>query len=187
MLNPATKEPITLKTENYSLRTLIADDATQTYLSWMNDPEVNRYLDSSKTVQSIQSIREYINQHNNRDSFLFGIIARDAGHIGNVALKPHKNNSAIHLGVMVGNRDFWGRSVIIEARSIVLDFCFTELGLKFVESACYGGNIPAVFNFMHQGYEKIRVEKNNLDEDNPKNDLIVFQMSRENWFSGKNK
>ena len=56
------------------LRPLGGDDITTNYLGWLNDPEVNRFLETRHRPQTMQTIREFVERVNTSDdAFLFGI------------------------------------------------------------------------------------------------------------------
>ena len=77
-----------LATERVYLRPLSAQDATQTYADWMNDPQVNQYLETRHSPQSVESCRAFIEQCNaDPASHLFGIFLQQGDrHVGNVKL-----------------------------------------------------------------------------------------------------
>ena len=77
-------QKVTLETDFYRLQTLDPRMNLDTYLSWLNDAEVIRYLTTPRLFkQSAETVRAYIKSHDDRDSFLFGIFCHDGVHIGN--------------------------------------------------------------------------------------------------------
>ena len=77
-----------IETARLTLRPLQASDATQAYADWLNDPEVNRYLETRHSPQSLESCAAFIEQCNaDSSSHLFGIFNRASGqHIGNAKI-----------------------------------------------------------------------------------------------------
>ena len=65
---------------------LISNDINSTYLHWMNDPEVNVFLEPLTTPYTLTSLREYWRTHHaNPDCPWFAIkLASDLSHIGNI-------------------------------------------------------------------------------------------------------
>lgn len=51
------------------LRKLDEKDATQKYCSWLNDPEVNKYLETREAT--IEELRQYIKDKNKNPNCLF--------------------------------------------------------------------------------------------------------------------
>ena len=57
-----------------SLRQISLQDCTNKYVEWLNDPEVNQYLETRWYKQDISTIRGFVkSQLENNDSFLFAI------------------------------------------------------------------------------------------------------------------
>ena len=63
-----------LKTDNYYLRCLKENDASERYLSWLHDLEVSKTLNVDGQNQTIGTLKDYIKLHNNKTFFLFGLI-----------------------------------------------------------------------------------------------------------------
>ena len=165
----------TLETENFILRSLTEEDATEKYLSWLNDIEVTKYLEVRLVVSSIESIRNYIRSHDNRTSFLLGIFDKKTGnHIGNYSIRCDSYHSVATVGVMIGDRDYWGRRVITESRRAVVDFLFDEAGMAKAQGACYANNLPAIFNYKAQRYRKEGTLKSHRLFEGKRVDLIMF-------------
>ncbi len=172
---------IELRSEHYVIRTLGPNDVTQRYVDWLNDPEVNRYLET-RTKQTLESVCVYVSQRDRSRGYLFGIFAKEDGHIGNLSLMVEPLHGRGTLGVMVGERAYWGKSVVLETRAQVLNFAFDELGLYKVCAGCYAANTAAVYNFRRQNWQVDGVRKSHaIDGDGNRVDMVHFAMFRENW------
>jgi len=81
-----------LITNKIYLRKLIENDASTEYCSWLNDSEVNKYLETHKIT--IMELKEFINGcNNNKNCLLFGIFDINNNlHIGNIKLEPIECN-----------------------------------------------------------------------------------------------
>ena len=101
-----------LTTDRLTLRTLVASDASNTYLAWMRDPEVTRFLESRFSVpESLQDLVDFIDSINaSADSLLLGIFLRKEGrHIGNIKVGPLvARHARTEIGYLIGDRAMWG-------------------------------------------------------------------------------
>ena len=68
---------VRIDTDRFYMRPLKVSDATSKYLSWLTDTRVTMYLNSHYKEHSIESIVEYIQQHDSVNSFHLGIFTRD--------------------------------------------------------------------------------------------------------------
>ncbi len=174
-----------LTTERFILRPLSEDDASDRYLAWLRDPDVNRNLMVEGEKQTIDDIRAYIRAHDGETSILFGIFAKEDGelHIGTHSFRHHPRDKRATVGVMIGDRDYWGQQVPLETRAAVLDYAFGSLGCQKVEAGCFSSNYPAVYNFKKQGWTLEGVLKRHRLIDGDFVDALQFAMFRETWDS----
>ena len=67
------------------LRRLTEDDASEDYVRWMNDPDINQYLESRFYTHTIESTKAFIRSVTNDNNYQFGIFDKEHDrHIGNI-------------------------------------------------------------------------------------------------------
>lgn len=171
-----------VSSSNYRLRLLEPTDAGDEYLSWLNDPEVTKYLEVRHYPQTIESLQSFVAGHDNVNSFLFGIFTLEHRHVGNYSLRIDRPNSLGTLGVMIGDRQHWGRNIVQETRAALLNHCFDSLRLHKVCGACHATNLPAVYNYRRQGWSSEGVRREHaLGWDGRRVDVVMFGMLAEDW------
>lgn len=128
--------------------------ASLEYVDWLNDCEINQYLESRHTLQNMSSVRQFIdncNQH--KDIHLFGIFTNDGMHIGNIKAGPEDNrNKKIDVGLMIGNKEYWGKNIGTEAIELITKYIFDNLDINRIEAGCYEDNIGSKKAFEKNGY-----------------------------------
>lgn len=159
MGDPRLSPEIVLEFAGGYLRPLKVEDVHPGYVTGLNDPEVNRYLDGVKrSVQTGQSIAEFV-QYNRKaaDAVLFGIWqAGEKHHCGTVRLHgiEHFHKTA-HIGVCLFNRSAWGKKIGTKAVEIATRWAFESLGLRWIEAGAYSENIASQKTFLAAGYDWI--------------------------------
>ncbi len=131
---------LTLNSANIYLRTIDLEDCTPTYVNWLNDPEVNQYLETKWNEQTLESIRDFVNlQIKSVNSILFAIIlGRDNRHIGNIKVGPiNEHYRTADISYFIGDKALWGKGIATEAIGLVSDFSFEELELHKCEAGAY--------------------------------------------------
>lgn len=144
-----------LESERLLMRPLTAADATQGYADWLNDPEVNRYLETRHAPQSIESCELFIQQTNqDASSHLFGIFLKETGaHIGNAKLGFINNHyRSAQLSLFIGDKSCWGRGVGEEVVRALTTYGFRSLELERIEAGCYEDNLASLRVFLKVGY-----------------------------------
>jgi RimJ/RimL family protein N-acetyltransferase/SAM-dependent methyltransferase len=158
-----------IETVRLEIRRLRVQDVTDAYVAALNDPLVNRYIEVRRQVQTFETVREFVAVHFSRnDAILFGVFAKSDGRlIGTVRLYEI---SAYHfsaiIGVCIFSRDSWGQGLGAEAVAAIVEWAFQDLGLHYVEAACFEENPAAVAMFRRAGFDIKAVfrEKYRFDE-----------------------
>ncbi|MDP8237692.1 MAG: GNAT family protein [Candidatus Hatepunaea meridiana] len=122
------------------LRPLERSDINERYLYWLNDPEVNRYLETGVFPQTLESLeRFYENQISSHTDIVLAIIDKEKDvHIGNIKLGPInwiKRRS--YLGMLVGDKNYWGKGLGTEIRRLMVEYAFYRLNLHRIDSSMY--------------------------------------------------
>ncbi len=177
-----TSEPTPrLETAHYVLRPLTLQDATPRYLGWLHDAEITRTLEVDGPNQTLQTIRDYIASHDGTQKFLFGIFTKDGLHIGTHSFRWHPEERYATVGVMIGDRDHWGRAVPLETRARILEWAFGELGCDRVQAGCFSVNTPAIYNFRKQKWRLTGITKGFAVIDGRNADMLHFAINRNDW------
>ena len=139
--------------ERVSLRPLTRDDCTERYVSWLNDPEVSRYLETRWSEQTLATVTDFV-QHVNAsaDSYLFGIFAGDGldgpgraasgAHVGNIKVGPiHPRYRFADVSYFIGERSAWGRGLASDAIRTAVRVAFDRLGVRRVQALLFEHNV----------------------------------------------
>lgn len=147
---------VTLPIDGGYLRPLVEADVHQGYVDGLNDPQVNRYLDSVKaSMQTGRSVCDFVAADRlSPSSVLWGIWTLEhACHVGTVRLHgiEHRHGTA-HIGVCLFDRRFWGRGLGSAAIGAVTRWAIDTLGLRWIEAGAYEANLASQRAFLSAGY-----------------------------------
>jgi len=176
--------PIWLETERFLLRTLRAEDATQTFLDWLADPEVMAPLNRQPSRLTAERLARTIVACDGINSHQIGIFERGTGrHIGNYAIEVDRGDWTATFNVMIGDKAYWGKKVVLETRAALLDHFFAE---RFIEKAIGlppARNIPSVYNYKAQGWRLEGVLKGQLKSQlgEGRLDQYQFALLKDEW------
>lgn len=149
------KRSIVLQGERIYLRTLSPEDVNGTYLRWMTDQTTNRFLESRFAKHSLESLREYIvDKLNDTSNAFFAIVLKNEDrHIGNIKIGPiDAHHRLADIGILIGEKDCWGRGYASEAISLLVTYAFVTLNLHKVTAGCYAPNKGAIKAFEKAGF-----------------------------------
>ena len=128
------------------LRLLTVADATEQYLGWLHDPEVTRFLTVRHSPPlNLQVLRDYIESKPGR-LFLAIVLKDDDGHRGNIKV-GYSND----VGILIGEKDEWGKGYGTEAIRLLAQYAFSELGFD-LWAGCNIRNIASWRAFARAGW-----------------------------------
>ena len=141
--------------ERAQLFLLRPQDISEAYIGWLNDPEINRFLESRFAVQDRTSVEAFVSSmiDSERD-LLLGIHDRALGrHVGNVKLGPIDRRHGLgEIGIMIGDRAAWGRGIGSSAIRCLTAIAKDELGLRKLTAGCYASNVGSRMAFEKAGF-----------------------------------
>lgn len=158
------------------LRELTEADATESYAHWLNDPEVNQWLETRHVT--VPELRTYIREKRlSSNALLFGIFWKENGqHIGNIKLEPmDRENGEATIGILIGEKAYWGKGVATEATNLVTDFAFRNLHMHAVNLGVISENKSAIHVYEKCGFTLVRKEKEKMNHDGILYDAWYFQ------------
>lgn len=135
------------------IRKLTQHDINSTYCAWLNDPDTNRYLESRFINWNIEMLENYFHEKEKSEIMLAIIDKNTEIHIGNIKISSidliHKR---AELGILIGNKDYWGKGVATEAIKLVTNYCFSTLKLHKVTAGAYAENKASIKAFLNNDF-----------------------------------
>lgn len=173
-----------LESDDIYLRKISISDCNENYLNWMNDSEVNKYLESRFTTHSIDSLKDFVNSMNNSENnVLFAIIDKSSDkHIGNIKLgNIHPVHKYADIGLIIGDKNCWGKGIGTKSIQLVTDYAFNKLNLRKVIAGVYEYNIGSIRAFEKCGFKRAYVKKDTYFFEGNYIDAIVFELYNKNF------
>lgn len=165
------------------LRTLNVHDVSNSYLSWTNDPNVNRYLEIRfNKPRNLSDLRDFvIHCEKDPDIFLAGIFLNTTKrHIGNIKLGPiNRNHKVADLGFLIGEKTEWGKGYTAEAIALLANFALMELGLSKITAGVYEANIGSQKALIKAGFVLEGRQKSQWSIDDMRQDNLLFGRLKE--------
>lgn len=144
-----------IASDRFYYRTLTLEDVNEAYIRWMNDKDVCKYLESRFIDHNYDTVCSYVkNVLNNNTVNLFGIfnISTDS-HIGNIKLDVDITHKKAEIGLLIGEKQWWGKGVATEAIKAIANYGFTECEIEKIEAGCYYSNKGSLSAFQKVGFK----------------------------------
>lgn len=127
-----------------------------TFLKWLNDPQVQRYPGRTPFPLSFaEEERWFERQLNDEKSRIFAIETEKGVRIGNIGLQEidYKDGKAT-LGIMIGEKGYWGQGYGSDAIKALLRFAFEELNLHHLYLSVFDFNKRAIRCYEKCGFRQ---------------------------------
>ncbi len=125
------------------------------YVAWLNDPLVNRYLESRFAFHDESSTRQFVRGClASASTLLLGIRSQALGrHVGNIKLELINSRHGLgEIGVLIGDRKAWNTGLASAAIRILCRIGTQCFGLRKITAGCYGCNIGSQRAFEKAGF-----------------------------------
>jgi len=130
------------------------DDAEQ-YTKWLNDLEVSINTTLASQMVSLLGEKEFLKDMSQEQHF--AIIERETeqliGTCGFVTVNQLHQNA--ELGILIGNKDYWGQGYGTEAINLLVDYGFNILNLHNIKLNVYSFNQRAIKCYKKCGFKEI--------------------------------
>jgi len=166
------------------LRGLCSEDADGGYPLWFNSDDINKHNSHHRHPYSRTEAISYIEAlSEDRTKLVLAIVDKDTNrHIGNVALQDINNiNRSANLAIIIGEKDFWGRGIAVEASRLIISHGFFELNLHRIDAGTSSENASAIawlekLGFIKEGHKRRAHYKNGCYHD-----ILEYGILREEW------
>jgi [ribosomal protein S5]-alanine N-acetyltransferase len=167
-----------------TLRLVTVEDCTERYVSWLQDPEISKYLETRWSEQSLNSIRNFVSSMvDSSHSYLFAIVDNSSDvHVGNIKIGPiQERHRYADVSYFLGDRGVWGKGLATDAIQIATYLAFDRLALHRVQAGLYEGNIGSGRALEKAGYVLEGRMKQQLMGPDGWEDHLWYGLVREDW------
>jgi ribosomal-protein-alanine N-acetyltransferase len=147
------KEEI-LKGVQFSLIPFKAKHISDRYVGWLNDPEVNRFLEVRFVHQTNETVLAFVRSfYGGVEKYMWGIYPNDEDMVGTATLySVNRDHGTAEIGLLIGETRYWGKGASAEAIQLMANFAFETLGLRRLTGGGYAANQGMTFTFKRLGF-----------------------------------
>lgn len=168
---------VSVETKRLILETLTLGNMSPDYFKWLRDPEVVRYLEVRHMDQSCERIQDYVQDMlASADNLMLGMfLKKPKRHIGNIKLGPvNWRYRRADVGLVIGDKDCWGKGYASEAIDGVCHIAFNILTLRRVEAGVYASNKGSIKSFLNADFTREGILKGQWILDGQPEDHIIL-------------
>ncbi|SRR6266700_536165 len=190
MQTPAkiTKTIVRIESENYLVRTVKLDDASDRWASWMSDPEAVHMLNAPAKTLHKSDIVKYIKQFDQRSRLLLGIFTKQSSrHIGIITFNIDFALRQFLVNMLIGEPQYRNHGVTNEITEPCREYLFETLGMKKMLCTALARNHIIIHYLLKTGWKLEQTRKQHVKSrsDGTMLDLCFFSLAREDWRARK--
>jgi RimJ/RimL family protein N-acetyltransferase len=165
------------------LRAVEPEDAENAF-RWINDREVTHGL-MARYPYSLETEREWVKNATKPLDFgnaRFAIETKDGQHIGHCGLHGGSaENRRAELGIMIGEKEYWGRGFGTDAMLTLLRFAFEQMNLNKVSLGVFEFNERGLGMYKKCGFVEEGRFREDLFQDGRYWDLVRMSILRREY------
>jgi RimJ/RimL family protein N-acetyltransferase len=120
---------------------------------WINDPEIRRFMMMRYPLSMTEEENWWESFVARKSDHIFAIEASDGTYIGNIGLHDiQAENRRALLGIIIGERAYWGQGYGTDAIRAMLGWAFGYLNLSRISLTVYEYNERAIRCYEKSGF-----------------------------------
>jgi|APSaa5957512535_1039671.scaffolds.fasta_scaffold03665_8 [ribosomal protein S5]-alanine N-acetyltransferase len=132
------------------------------YFEWVNDIEVMKYIGRAEYLKPIEfeKVREYVEGlWKNKYCHFFALYNLiDDEFVGTTKINYIDDaglaTSTADIGIMIGDREYWGKGLATDAIYSISKYAFDVLGVRKLTAGAISENIGVIKAFTNNGYKQ---------------------------------
>lgn len=170
-----------LRGERVTLRALEREDLERCH-RWFNDEEVTKYLLRNDPLPMVEEEKWFEEMVADKPRLNLAIEDEEGNHIGNIGFHSIDfRNGTAEIGIVIGEKDRWGKGYGPEAVRLLLKYAFEELRLYRVGSAAFVENLRSIRCQEKCGFVKEGVRRGAIFRSGEHQDVILFGILRDEF------
>ena len=153
------------------------------FLVWLNDPEINGYLNRYLPVYEKDEELWLDNLQKNKETdVVFVIETLDGVSIGTAGLhRIHSKDRVATYGIAIGEKEYWNRGMGTEALMLVLHYAFMTLNLRKITLSVLCNNKRGFACYTKCGFIVEGCKKRQIYKNGRYVDEVLMAVFRKNW------
>lgn len=164
--------------KSVKLRPLQRDDVDK-FLTWVNDSEVTSYLTLYLPMTRMAEEAWITHIDQSSTDVVFVMETLDGDYLGNIGLhRIDKHNQNTELGIVIGNKEYWGQGLGSEAVRLIVHYAFNALNMHRVYLHVLADNIRAIECYKKCGFVQEGRLRQHQFKKGTMQDLVVMGVLR---------
>lgn len=155
------------------------------FVEWINDTKVNKFLLHYRPMTLEEELLWYDKKIVEKNDVYFSIVAKkEKKLIGSTNLhKIDTKNRCAEIGMMIGDKYYWGKGYGTDALTLLVDYGFNTLNLNRIELTYIEFNERAKNCYTNVGFKEEGIKRKAQFIDGKYWDVVMMGLLRSEWKS----
>lgn len=138
----------------------LSEDCFRDLLKWFTDIEVMKYISFAKRTLKFKDVDEAkFFTKELKDTIFFKILTKEGKSIGYTTLSRFKGKDECEFGILIGDKNYWGKGIGEEASKLTLEYGFNTLKLKKIKLSTSEFHKSAIKLYKKIGFKVFEIKK----------------------------
>jgi RimJ/RimL family protein N-acetyltransferase len=180
------RRKVRIETPRFEMRTMTRGEIARASHAWTNDKEVMEALQIEARPWKLRRWRRRFARFDDRKNFCFGVWVRDGNRFIGYHTVQIQGDGVAAVGVVIGDKAWWGQSTVAETRSAIIDFLFQNKKVRRVWGLPFARNFPSIYNYQRLGFTyEGTLRRHSRSDFGEGADVLVFGMLKDEWAARK--
>lgn len=176
-----------IKGQGIIIKPISEDEINESYVSWLNDPKINKFLEVRHKKQSIETIIDYINGLRSKIGCeLFAIFTKKEHlYVGTLGLTDYNpNNGYAVYGLMIGDTkaQMLGLGFGGEATILIIEYLFQNPKIRKIWNGVVADNNQSWKLLEFLGFQREGVQREHVTLSSGEiRDVYMYGILRKEW------
>jgi [ribosomal protein S5]-alanine N-acetyltransferase len=164
-----------LRGEQIDLHLFIREDITDFYVGWLNDKDVVRYSNQRFIDHSIESCVNYFDSFQKNKALFIAVRSKDTRQmIGTMTVYFNYPHKVADIGIMIGEKSYWGKGIGKDAWITMLTFLHKDVGVRKITGGTLALNLGMIKIMRDAGMQEDGVRREQELVDGHPHDILYF-------------
>ena len=182
--------PVNLTSRRFRIRSITPNDIGGPFMRWQRDRDILEGLNQHRAPYTRNDLVKTMRRMDNKRKFTLIIEPALGGPpIGYFIVGVDPNDQRAETTIVIGDKNWWGKGVVTEARARLLDFLFDDADIEKVTGHPHGRNLASIFNYKSMGFRCEAVLKDHLKNayGEGRLDGLIFAILADEWRQVRDK
>ena len=164
------------------LKQLEPKDVSDAYVKWLNDPEVNKFLEIRHKIPFLKDdVIEFVKMCNKMKRYHWGIMYNKK-HVGNISCSSvDRIYNYVNISNLIGIKKYWNSDICKLSLNAAMHYLFFNSMFNSIGAGTYAIHLSGITLLTNLGFKKEGVQKERVIVNGKYISNLLFGITKKEW------